>query len=191
MSLDPRPFDEVGDVARDEPLSRRLAEGSMQNGVDVLGGPLTSPGVDDVGVEPFEVTRLQANETVAPDRWLNVDPNQALVGRQSAWPDVDAAKPVVEVGADSESLTRDRGTPGNGCLQLTQLPQCALTSPPVYEPTLPGDGGDSTPPAVSALLDAALAVTSPGQRGDPVAPSGILLGLCWNWSLLVVPAPCH
>jgi hypothetical protein len=24
-----------------------------------------------------------------------------------------------------------------------------------------------------------------------VAPSGILLGLCWNWSLLVVPAPCH
>jgi len=102
MSLDPRPFDEVGDVARDQPLSCRLAEGSMQNGVDVLGGALTSPGVDDVGVEPFEVTRLQADETVAPDRRLNVDSHQALVGRQRAWPDVDAAKPVVEVGADGE-----------------------------------------------------------------------------------------
>jgi hypothetical protein len=67
VSLDARPFEEIGDVARDELLPCGLTQGAMQNGVDVLGCALTSPGVDHVGVELFEVARLQANETVAPD----------------------------------------------------------------------------------------------------------------------------
>src|SRR5829696_7472769 len=87
LPLGPRGLDAVSDVAGDQPVRHGVLQGLAQRGVDVLNCPGTRAALELLAVQATRVGSSQVLELDAPQRWLDVYPNELLVALPGPLPD--------------------------------------------------------------------------------------------------------